>query len=77
MCVLPSAHLQSCRQHQFHQLETRIFFIYLYHSSKKAKAGPGSDDQRDHPPVETNSIAFEHQSSFFLSHIENQRIIYI
>ena len=29
--------------------------IYLYHSSKIAKAGPGYDDRTEHPPVQINS----------------------
>ena len=29
--------------------------IYVYHRSKIAKAGPGSDDRPDQTPVQTNS----------------------
>ena len=29
--------------------------IYLYHSSKKAKAGPGYDVRPEYPPVQINS----------------------
>ena len=34
---------------------TAIAKIYLYHSSKIAKAGPGYDVRPEHPPVQINS----------------------
>ena len=30
--------------------------IYLYHSSEIAEAGPGYEDQPEHPPVQINLV---------------------
>ena len=33
----------------------KLYFTYMYQSSKIAKAGPGYDVRPEHPPVQINS----------------------
>ena len=46
----------------------KLKFTYVYHSSKIAKAWPGSDDRPQHPSVQINS------SSPWIIHINKTKI---